>query len=53
MARRFNVSLPDSLLLEHAELLKKVSLSLLLQDAIKREAREPRLSLPKFIGQDI
>jgi hypothetical protein len=53
MAKRFNVSIPDSILLEHAELLKRVSLSLLLQEAIRQEARQPRLSLPPFVGEGI
>lgn len=53
MAQRFSVSIPDSMLAEHGELLTKISLSLLLQEAIKREARQPEISLPAFIAEAI
>lgn len=53
MAQRFNISLPNNLVAEHAELIKKVSLSKLLQDAIRREAQKPETSLPVFIGEAI
>lgn len=51
MSKRFNVSLPDKIVDKHAELIKRVSLSALLQEALEREAKSPHL-LP-FMGEGI